>query len=105
MAGSAINARVAQLVEQRIENPRVGGSNPPPGTIYRIYITAMSAFRHMPQVGRVQCVSLLLTWFDSGNRDRGRVRIIIEPVHKVRAMAQHGIVIEIALGGDFMGFD
>ena len=26
-------ARVAQLVEQRIENPRVGGSNPPPGTI------------------------------------------------------------------------
>ena len=28
MAGSAINARVAQLVEQRIENPRVGGSNP-----------------------------------------------------------------------------
>ncbi len=28
-----IYARVAQLVEQRIENPRVGGSNPPPGTI------------------------------------------------------------------------
>ena len=28
-------ARVAQLVEQRIENPRVGGSNPPPGTISR----------------------------------------------------------------------
>ena len=26
-------ARVAQLVEQRIENPRVGGSNPSPGTI------------------------------------------------------------------------
>ena len=26
-------ARVAQLVEQRTENPRVGGSNPPPGTI------------------------------------------------------------------------
>ena len=38
MAGSAINARVAQLVEQRIENPRVGGSNPPPGTIFSIYI-------------------------------------------------------------------
>ena len=34
MAGSAIKARVAQLVEQRTENPRVGGSNPPPGTIY-----------------------------------------------------------------------
>jgi hypothetical protein len=27
------DARVAQLVEQRIENPRVGGSSPPPGTI------------------------------------------------------------------------
>ena len=26
------DARVAQLVEQRIENPRVGGSSPPPGT-------------------------------------------------------------------------
>jgi len=23
-----------QLVEQRIENPRVGGSSPPPGTIF-----------------------------------------------------------------------
>ncbi len=29
----ACSARIAQLVEQRIENPRVGGSNPPPGTI------------------------------------------------------------------------
>ena len=27
------SARVAQLVEQRTENPRVGGSNPPPSTI------------------------------------------------------------------------
>ena len=26
------DARVAQVVEQRIENPRVGGSSPPPGT-------------------------------------------------------------------------
>jgi hypothetical protein len=25
-------AQIAQLVEQRIENPRVGGSNPPLGT-------------------------------------------------------------------------
>ena len=29
----SLDARIAQLVEQRIENPRVGGSNPPPGTI------------------------------------------------------------------------
>jgi hypothetical protein len=46
-------ARVAQLVEQRIENPRVGGSNPSPGTIFgggervgRIFAFAkFSAFR------------------------------------------------------------
>lgn len=30
----AFSARIAQLVEQRIENPRVGGSNPPSGTIF-----------------------------------------------------------------------
>ena len=28
-----MEAQVAQLVEQRTENPRVGGSNPPLGTI------------------------------------------------------------------------
>ena len=28
-------ARIAQSVEQGIENPRVGGSIPPPGTIYQ----------------------------------------------------------------------
>ena len=28
------DARVAQLVEQRTENPRVGGSNPPLGTTF-----------------------------------------------------------------------
>ena len=27
-------AQIAQLVEQGIENPRVGGSNPPLGTIF-----------------------------------------------------------------------
>ena len=30
---SAIFAQIAQSVEQRIENPRVGGSIPPLGTI------------------------------------------------------------------------
>ena len=32
-AETFLNARVAQLVEQWTENPRVGGSIPPPGTI------------------------------------------------------------------------
>ncbi len=31
---SGHEAQVAQLVEQRTENPRVGGSNPPLGTIF-----------------------------------------------------------------------
>ena len=30
------DARVAQLVEQRTENPRVGGSSPPPGTTFLV---------------------------------------------------------------------
>lgn len=30
----APDAQVAQLVEQRTENPRVGGSNPPLGTTH-----------------------------------------------------------------------
>ena len=30
---AVVNAQIAQLVEQRIENPRVGGSIPPLGTI------------------------------------------------------------------------
>ena len=32
--GGRKDARVAQLVEQRTENPRVGGSSPPPGTTF-----------------------------------------------------------------------
>lgn len=40
---SAAPAWVAQLVEQRIENPRVGGSNPPPGTISRARKKALRA--------------------------------------------------------------
>ena len=30
------SARIAQLVEQRIENPRVAGSNPAPGTTFSL---------------------------------------------------------------------
>ena len=41
VAGPVISARVAQLVEQRIENPRVGGSNPPPGTTHFMYAVDM----------------------------------------------------------------
>jgi hypothetical protein len=32
-------AQIAQLVEQRIENPRVGGSNPPLGTTFYLQKT------------------------------------------------------------------
>ena len=36
------NARIAPSVEQRIENPRVGGSIPPPGTIFFFKIALSS---------------------------------------------------------------
>ncbi|CAK1910142.1 conserved hypothetical protein [Vibrio crassostreae] len=32
-------ARIAQSVEQRIENPRVGGSIPPPGTTIYLLVS------------------------------------------------------------------
>ena len=35
IANVAHDAQVAQLVEQRTENPRVGGSNPPLGTTFK----------------------------------------------------------------------
>jgi hypothetical protein len=35
-----VKAQVAQLVEQRTENPRVGGSIPPLGTMYSKYLAA-----------------------------------------------------------------
>jgi hypothetical protein len=44
-------ARIAQLVEQRIENPRVGGSNPPPGTIHFLALPLM-----LRVFGRLYCV-------------------------------------------------
>jgi 4-hydroxy-3-methylbut-2-en-1-yl diphosphate synthase IspG/GcpE len=34
---SALQGRVAQSVEQRIENPRVGGSSPSPATIFHYF--------------------------------------------------------------------
>jgi hypothetical protein len=34
LAGTPLKAQVAQLVEQRTENPRVGGSIPPLGTTF-----------------------------------------------------------------------
>ena len=38
-------AQVAQLVEQRTENPRVGGSIPPLGTTYLIYFFVCNFFK------------------------------------------------------------
>jgi hypothetical protein len=38
-------AQVAQLVEQRTENPRVGGSIPPLGTIFSQYYQQVPALK------------------------------------------------------------
>ena len=39
-------AQVAQLVEQRTENPRVGGSIPPLGTIFFIQCIVLYNFKN-----------------------------------------------------------
>jgi len=39
-----VNAQVAQSVEQRIENPRVGGSIPPLGTKYKTSLALAGLF-------------------------------------------------------------
>ena len=51
--GAGGGAWVAQLVEQRIENPRVGGSNPPPGTIFpgSAAVTGATSLPHHAEVG------------------------------------------------------
>ena len=36
------DGRIAQSVEQRIENPRVGGSIPPPGTTILLLVSKTS---------------------------------------------------------------
>jgi hypothetical protein len=53
----ASSARIAQLVEQRIENPRVGGSNPPSGTILTSAKSASCEFG-ANDVPRLCCLSL-----------------------------------------------
>ena len=70
------HAQVAQLVEQRTENPRVGGSNPPLGTIfllknnhlfarYNFVVSVGSPLKHWlewPKMARV-------AWGCAGGRD------------------------------------
>ncbi len=41
------SAQVAQLVEQRTENPRVGGSIPPLGTIFSLSFLIFKKFNNL----------------------------------------------------------
>lgn len=60
----ACSARIAQLVEQRIENPRVGGSNPPPGTIiFRTKSSSRNSTAFMSRPPRVGQFRSLLYQF------------------------------------------
>ena len=43
-------AQVAQLVEQWIENPRVGGSIPPLGTMTKSLVSLTGLFRYSAQI-------------------------------------------------------
>jgi hypothetical protein len=46
----APDAQIAQLVEQRIENPRVGGSNPPLGTTFPAFINLTNRIETSAQI-------------------------------------------------------
>ena len=67
-------ARIAQLVEQRIENPRVGGSIPSPGTKSSIQHKFMLlSFKH-----RILCIlynSVLIKWIQYEFSRGGPVRV------------------------------
>jgi hypothetical protein len=52
-------AQIAQLVEQRIENPRVGGSIPSLGTMYEEKAAVSAAF----VVSRTEAESAVDGWF------------------------------------------
>ena len=63
----ACSARIAQLVEQRIENPRVGGSNPPPGTISfsKLILVFRSPLCWRPDVSIIAARSPFYSWLAS----------------------------------------
>ena len=80
-------AWVAQLVEQRIENPRVGGSNPPPGTTSLFNGRAFFNGRALSHRRRVRfraavCGMTLRFWFRKHNGQR-RAKLL----HRSNAMA------------------
>ena len=56
-SGTPPKAQVAQLVEQRTENPRVGGSNPPLGTILILFLLLINGLEKVGQY--------LFPWWDS----------------------------------------
>ena len=63
-------AQVAQLVEQRTENPRVGGSNPPLGTIP---ISFQFIINDLVKVGQ----SWILWWDSHSFRPRSHFSIAL----------------------------
>ena len=48
------NGRIAQLVEQRIENPRVGGSIPPSATIFHFILNIYYLLQVMCNMHRIE---------------------------------------------------
>jgi hypothetical protein len=75
-SGTPPKAQVAQLVEQRTENPRVGGSNPPLGTIFilcrflieQLRIARSARYQRHKQPGKTPLSALSTS---RGNRARG----------------------------------
>ena len=57
MATHALDARIAQLVEQGTENPCVAGSIPAPGTILRRWFRMAYAFVRQPKTYAEGCAT------------------------------------------------
>ena len=68
-----ISAAVAQLVEQRIENPWVAGSSPACGTILALFVLASPAYSQSPVVAQPR--DLVVLSFSSESQLSGRFRV------------------------------
>ena len=76
------NARIAQSVEQRIENPRVGGSIPPPGTNHFSVpdwkyesVDFWAQLKTLKDIKPSSLTGLFCVWMKIGV---GRIRVIYE---------------------------
>ena len=66
-------AQIAQLVEQRTENPCVGGSNPPLGTTFCLKSTKTAAWKIFDHFTQTQSLQLKYCVNFDNYQDRDRI--------------------------------